>query len=458
MKTQGSHKALAFSVGVFMLFGGYFAYAAFLSGTPSHLPFVQTIAAKDGDDGGGDDNDDNDDDEDKDDEDDDKGGSSKSEKEKKKKEDERKKEEAKKASERAKEAAKRSSLDDDNDEDENEVENEVEDESEDEMDDHSGKDEQEGMYKDQAKTLEKLNKKIAEAEEDILEKQAEGVDVTAALAQLELAKQGLSSVDAAFAAKELDKIKELAKSTEKLAHFAQGKTLHDSEEVAKDIAKVAKRIAQTERKIAALAAYGGDTSVYITSLEEAKAVFSDAQAKISTGGEGLLAGLSMLDAVERRVKSIKHNVEGALLAFGQTDDDEFENEHGVEVEDTADDLAELADADDDHGALHKLAENHKSEALKVAARVRDLDERNRIIRGLIGYDSDVLNDLQNEVVINDSRIATMQLAVDQTTDSDLAALMNEKIGELKAENAKLASYIAAKANQSGVFGWFFKLF
>ncbi|MFA9262885.1 MAG: hypothetical protein ACEQSB_06085 [Undibacterium sp.] len=462
MKTQGSHKALAFSAGMFMLFGGYFAYAAFLTGTPSQLPFVQSIAAKgdDGEDieheGSGDDNENDGDDN---------GGSSKSEKEKKKKEDERKKEEAKKASERAREASKRSFEDDgtedemdDNGNDENEGENEVEDKSENEIDDHSGKGDQEGMYRDQAKTLEKLNEKIAEAEKHILEKQAEGVDVTAALAQLALAKEGLSSVDAAFAANELDKIKELAKSTEKLAHFSQGKTLHDSEEVAKDIAKVAKRIAQTERKIAALSTYGGDTSVYTASLNDAKAAFQSAQAQITAGGDSLLAGLSALDAVERRVKSIKHGVEGALLALGQTDDEEFENEHGVEVEDASDDLAELADADDEHGALKKLAENHKSEAVKVAARVRDLEERNRIVRGLIGYDSDVLNDLQNEVAINDSRIATMQLAVDQTTDSDLAALMNEKIGELKAENAKLASYITAKTSQSGVFGWFFRLF
>lgn len=32
MRTEGSHKAIAFSAVVFMLFGGYFAYAAFLTG------------------------------------------------------------------------------------------------------------------------------------------------------------------------------------------------------------------------------------------------------------------------------------------------------------------------------------------------------------------------------------------------------------------------------------------
>ena len=134
------------------------------------------------------------------------------------------------------------SVDDDSDEDENEDEDEFEDEDGDGDEDD---DDRNAMFKDRDKTLEKLNEKIAEAEKEILEKQAEGIDVTAALAQLAQAKAGLGSVEAAFTANELDKIKALAKSTEKLAHFSKGKTLHDSEEVAKDVAKVAKRISRT---------------------------------------------------------------------------------------------------------------------------------------------------------------------------------------------------------------------
>lgn len=461
MRTEGSHKAIAFSAIVFMLFGGYFAYAAFLTGQPANVPGVQPVTASDDDDdnGGGDDDEDDDEDEDKDDDDD-----SKSEKEKKKKEDEKKREDAKKAAERAREAAKRSSdddMDDDNDEDENEVEDENE--SEDEFEDEDGdgdedEDDRNAMFKDRDKTLEKLNEKIAEAEKHILEKQAEGVDVTAALAQLAQAKAGLGSVEAAFTANELDKIKALAKSTEKLAHFSQGKTLHDSEEVAKDIAKVAKRISQTKEKIATLGRLGGDTTTYAASLADAESAFADVKAQIAAGGEGLLAGLAALETVERRVKSIKNSVEGALFALGGTDDDEFEDEHGVEIEDVSDDLSELAEADEDHSALRTLVLAHKSEAKKVSTLVKDLDDRNAIARGLFGNDEDVLNELRNEVAINENRIAAMQAAADKVEDNELNLLMNEKIGELKAENSKLMSFITAQAAESGVFGWFFRLF
>lgn len=461
MRTEGSHKAIAFSAVVFMLFGGYFAYAAFLTGKPANMPLVQPISAHDGEDDGNDDDSDEDEDEDEDKDDD--GDDSKSEKQKK--EEEKKREDAKKAAERAREAAKRSSEDDDDDDYVNGVkvrgdgsvddEDEMEDESEDD-DDRSGS--ENGTYKDRDKTLEKLNEKIVEAEKKILEKQVEGVDVTAALAQLAQAKASLGSVEAAFAADELDRIKALVKSTERLAYFSRSKTLHDSEEVAKDIAKVAKRIGQTKEKIATLGRLGGDTTTYAASLADAEAAFADVKAQIAGGGESLLAGLSALEIVERRVKSIKNSVEGALFALGASDDDEFEDEHGVEIEDVSDDLSELADADEDHSALRTLVLAHKSEAKKVSNLMQDLDDRNAIARGLFGNDEDVLNELRNEVVINENRIAAMQAAADKVEDNELNLLMNEKIGELKAENSKLMSFITAQAAESGVFGWFFRLF
>jgi hypothetical protein len=331
----------------------------------------------------------------------------------------------------------------------------MEDESEDD-DDRSGSDN--GTYKDRDKTLEKLNEKIAEAEKEILEKEAEGVDVSAARAQLAQAKAGLASVDAAFAANELEKVKALAKSAEKLAHFAKGKTLHDSEEVAKDIAKVAKRISQVKEKIALLAGLGGDTATYAASLAEAESDYADAKAKIAAGGDSLLSGLAALETVERRVKSIKHSVEGALFALGVSDDDEFESEHGVEIEDVSDDLSELAEADDDHSAMRSLVTAHKSEAARVSNLVKDLDDRNSIARGLFGNDDDILGELRNEVAINEARIAAMQSAADEVEDNELNLLMNEKIGELRSENAKLMSFISSAAAESGMLGWFFRLF
>lgn len=49
MRTEGSRKAIAFSVVVFTLFGGYFAYAASMMGKPANVPFVQPVTASDED-------------------------------------------------------------------------------------------------------------------------------------------------------------------------------------------------------------------------------------------------------------------------------------------------------------------------------------------------------------------------------------------------------------------------
>ncbi len=463
MRTEGSHKAVAFSAIVFMLFGGYFAYAAFLTGQPSTLPFVQSIAAKDGESGGSDDSDDEDEDKDEDKDDDNKSGSGSSR--------DRNREDDNDSDDDRVDGVKLrgdGSVDDDQDEDSDDDRvNGVklrgdgsvdDDQNEDVDDDRSGKDEREAMFKDRNKTIEKLNEKIAEAEKKILEKQAEGVDVSAALAQLALAKAGLASVDAAFTANELDRIKTLAKVTEKLTHFSRGKTLHDSEDVAKDIAKVAKRIAQTKEKIARLASLGGDTTSYVASLTDAEADYAAARAQITAGGDNLLAGLTALKTVERRVKSVKHSVEGALFALGASDDDEFENEHGVEVGDDSDELSDLADADEDHTALRTLARTHKQESAKVASLLKDLDDRSALARTLFGDDRDVLDALKIDAVVNEDRIVSMQRAADEVEDNELNLLINEKIGELKSENAKLISFISAKNGNTGLFGWLFRLF
>lgn len=483
MRTESSHKALAFAVGTFMLFGGYFAYASYLSGIPSTLPFIQTISAKDGED------DSNDEEDDKKDEEKEKEKAEKEKEkaaEKKKKEDEKKREDVKKAAERAYKSSNSGSsssvklrgdgtVDDDSFEDESEdddyvngmklrgdgsvdddaEENEV---GDDRMEQRSGKDEREAMYKDRTKTLERVNEKIAQAEEKILEKQAEGVDVTAALAELEKAKVKVAGIESAFATGAVVDIKSLVKEVERLAHFSRGKVLKASEDVAEDVAKVAKRIAQTEEKIAYLKAMGGDATSYESSLSDAKSAFADAKAKIALGGSDLLAGLTALEVVERRVKSIKNSVEGALLALGVSDDDEFEAEHDEDVEDAADDLVELAEADEDHLSLKNLAKTHKEEAIKVSGLVSRLGDRSRIVRGLVGNDSDILNELQNEVAINEARIVAMQTAVAEIEDESLSELINEKIGDLKSENAKLANFISSQSLETGVFGWFFKLF
>ena len=153
-----------------------------------NAPFgISSVFADEGEDDEDDDKDeDEDEDEDKDeDEDDDK--------------DDQKKEAEKKAKELAKEKAKkdrellkkqaddmRNSSDDDEDEDDDA--DELEDEEEDEEDE-----EEDELNKKRAEILEDIYEDIIEAEEDIMKAQAEGVDVTKALATLALAKEKVTS-------------------------------------------------------------------------------------------------------------------------------------------------------------------------------------------------------------------------------------------------------------------------
>ena len=96
---------------------------------------------------------------------------------------------------------------DDMDEDEDEDENESEG---DEMMESSG-----GMYKEKEKTLERLNRDLAKAEEDIMKQAEKGADVSPQLAALAAYRAQLSTVGEAFDVDDLDTAKSLAKQLKK---------------------------------------------------------------------------------------------------------------------------------------------------------------------------------------------------------------------------------------------------
>lgn len=472
MISDRSHRTLKLSALVILLMGGYLAYANFVMGVPLTSPFVSAIFAKDGED----DDDDKDEDKEKEDEEKEKEKEKKKvekEKEKKLKEqqkaEERKKKEAADALKRS-EKAKETSSDDEYDDD---VVNGVklrgdgtvddDGKEEDEVDDdrsNSGKDEEKAMYKDRLKTLERLEKKLAQAEEKILEKQAEGVDVTAALAQLAEAKALVASVESAFTANELEKIEALVKKVERLAHMARGKTLQASEKVEKDVQKVAKRITQTEEKIATFTSFGGDATSYETRLAALKTQFADVQARIAAGGEGLLMALRDLESVERQVKNLKNAVESALYALGVGDDDEFESEYSDDSKEAVEDLRELAsvESDDDSSALVQLAEIHESESAKTSDLVRQIESRNVFLKSLLGANQSTLTDLRAQAMVNSGRVALMQKAATNVSDPDLKAEIDAAIAALESENARLQSYLSAQEKESGILGWLFKRF
>ncbi len=456
-KKLGLFPALLVAV---LSFGGFMGVAAVVSENANHLVAV-TSASKDGEDddkdGGNDDEKDEDKDDDKD-------------KDKESESDKKAKEEAKKKAEREREAAKKSaeqaSKSSGKSDDSDDMVDSVKLRGDGSVDDNGsdGGDEKEemgrdGMYTDRAKTLSKLEEEIAKAEKEILEKQAEGVDVTAALARLAQAKAGVTSVTGAFDSNDLEAAKALSKEVKKLAHFASEKDLHDAKEVAEDVAKISKRITQAYGKIALLEAVGGDGSVFKTSLATYEADLATLKATIATGGYDIASMEVSLESLERKVKSVKSSVEGAIYALGGTDS-KYDEDYEDEAADLAERLNDVAEIEDDNigRAIRGIAEDHESGAKVVGETVKSIDKHNPVVQALFGTSESDLASLEQEIAASKARTAALEKAAEAISDSDVKAIVLEQIETLKAETAKLETFVSGQRDRLSAFGWFFRLF
>lgn len=432
-----------------LAFGAFAGAAAVV--TQNQFSLAPTALADEGDDDGGDDEEDDSEDDNNDEE-----KAQEKEKEKAKKEQEKEREKAKKESEKSRESSGK----EDDGEDDDGVENENEDEDGSEDSDENESDDK-GMFKDRDKTLEKLQEKIAEAEKHILEKQAEGVNVTAALARLAAAKAGLGQVGSAFDANDLAAAENLAKQIKKLAHFTE-KDLEYAEKITEEMAKVEKRFGQVVRKIAVLEALGGDASAFKAQLASLRADFSVLKASIAADPSTITRDTEK--AFEKKVKRLKSLVETAIFAYGGTDDDDdlFEDheEYADDLSEDLDDVAEIEDGDDDgvSGKVRRVAAEHKAAVQTVKQSLEDIKDRSGLVKTLFGPDFSALDTLGEQVAAMNARATALDAAAAQVADPEIRQILLTQADALRSEVLKLQSYIAAEDDQFSIFGALLKLF
>lgn len=453
------HKKMSLSAALLVAvlsFGGFMGIATFV--TQNNLGFVSVSSADDSDEEG--DDEDEDEDEDKDenkDEDEDKDDDEQSESEKKASEALKKK--AEKEREAAKKAAERSNRESDDEDDADELENEGEDSSKDDDEDEREDGDDNGMYRDRAKTLAALAEDIAEAEKEILQKQSEGVDVTAALARLALAKAGIDSVDGAFDSNNLEDVKRLSKEVKKLAHFAKEEDLHDAKEAAEDVAKISKRIAQAYGKVTLLESVGGDGAQAKVALAALEVDFAALQVTIAAGGYDLSLMESSLESLERKVKAVKSSVEASIYALGGTDG-KYDDDYEEEADDVYEYLNDVAEIEDDNvgRVISGIAKEHKDAAKIVSEKVSAVDQRSLVLQTLFGANEGDLRALDEEIVNNNDRIAMLIRAADAIEDQEVKQLLLDQVAVLKVQTAKLETFVGGQRDRLSVFGWFFNLF
>lgn len=344
------------------------------------------------------------------------------------------------------------------DEAESEKDNDSENVDEDARDDGG---EEQGVFKDRAQTLEKLRQEIAESREDILEKQAEERDVTAALARLALAEAGIEQVEAAFNANNPEGAKALAKQIKKTAYFSE-KDLYSAEEVAEEMTKIQKRFGQIEVKLALLESLGGNVNAFRPPLTTLRADFVALQATLTATPEAVTR--DMAKAFEKRVKRLKSLVESAIFTLGSTkgNDDLFEDQE-ENAEDLFEDMEEVAELeeDDDNGVsatAKRVAAEHKAAVTPFKTALEKVQNRGDLAKVLLGADTDALDALNTQVNALNVRSTALETAATQVTDPQVKETLLTQATTLKSEVLKLQAYITAQNSTFSLFGWLTRLF
>ena len=333
----------------------------------------------------------------------------------------------------------------------------VESENEDEtMDDNESEDEDvTGNESD----LKNAQEKIADAERKILEQRAKGMDVTAALATLQRAKDRLATVGGATAGVTPSEVstKSLLREVQRLADSAKEDDVKDAEDAGETIADAAKRIARVEAKLAALQSFGGDTSAFEGRLAELKANMERARQLIASGS--LAEGNALAEATERQAKILKSAVESALLAFGGEDDDLFDD-HGKEVSEA---VHELQRAGDFQGGklgatIRTIAQRQGVKATEVEGLAQDVRSQGGVSKFFFGPKYDTLDSLKEKIAENTQDIASLNAAAARVTDPSLKTQVLDQVQVLTQENIRIQSLVDGAEKQNGLFAWVFRLF
>lgn len=314
------------------------------------------------------------------------------------------------------------------------------------------------MYQEKDRTLERLNRDLEKAEEDIMKRAEKGADVSPQLATLAVYKAQLSAVSGAFDANDLDAAKSLAKQLKKDAYFLK-KGAQDAEEVNKEMQDVLKRFAKADAKIAELEAFGGNTVALKADLDTLRSDYAVLEAALAAA-----PGTISRDAVkmlEKKVQRVKSAAELALFSLGVDDDGELALDHEDESDDIAEHLFDVAEIEDDENGtitdqIRSVAKNQRIASRAVKSALEDFEDRGRVAEFFLGTDQEASARLTAEIDSMQSRATVLDSAAAALADPDMKQILLDQAAALRAEAAKLSTYLNTQNAGFSLFGWLFQ--
>ncbi len=334
------------------------------------------------------------------------------------------------------------------------------DDTEDDMDEDEDENESEGngMYKEKEKTLERLNRDLAKAEEDIMKQAEKGADVSPQLAALAAYKAQLSTVSGAFDVDDLNTAKSLAKQLKKEAYFLK-KSAQDVEKVAKEMQDVMKRFAKADAKIAELEALGGDTAALKAQLDVLRSDYAVLESAIAAA-PGTISR-DTVKTLEKKVQRVKSAAEIALFALGADDNGELALDHEDESDDIAERLFDVAEIEDDENSavtdqVRSVAQSQRIASRTVKSVVDDFEKRSRVTEFFLGTDQEASARLTAEIDAMQSRATVLESAAAALADPDMRQILLDQAVALRSEAAKFSTYLNTQNAGFSLFGWLFQ--
>lgn len=139
--------------------------------------------------------------------------------------------------------------------------------------------------------------------------------------------------------------------------------------------------------------------------------------------------------------------------------EDMSSEHRSAVAAFVQSLLRVADRDGGIGAeVRAVAQSQNDSASSTAEAIAKVENRSKLWSFLFGTDWKNVGMLRSQLAKTDADAARLETALAEATDASVKADLQAQITALKAEQAKVETFVEAHEKSFSLLGWFTKLF
>lgn len=331
------------------------------------------------------------------------------------------------------------------------------DEDENEVDDEDKDEDAEEAKED----ISELNQDIRKVELRIGVLASSGISVETFNASLSEVKGLVSQAEALVVSnpKGVDDILEIAEHklerVEKLVKISLKDDDEDeesTEEAVEEIGELKRDIAKIESRLSLASSRGIDVAVYMTIINDAKAMLAQAEAKLSIGN--YIEAESLAELAGKKLDRIDD-----IFEDDDEDEDEVSDEYKSEVALFVHNLKAIGEIEGGIGQqVNVVAQAQNDAQPKVEVAIADANDRSGFVKFLVGPKYGSISEIQTAIIENQTRIKVLTDLTNQMTDPVVKQVLQDQITILTQQNTNLQKFVTESESGVSLFGWLAKMF